>query len=84
MDDGAGGPHHAGRVVDGVGRDGELELMVQIFSSFTILYGNDFTSIINIISMNHSLLQTFKIALALQLFLDTLSDVKIKAFTLLF
>ena len=31
MDDGAGGPHHAGRVVDGVGRDGELELMVQIF-----------------------------------------------------
>ncbi len=69
MDDGAGGPHHAGRVVDGVGRDGKLELMVQIyFSAFTILYDNDFTSIIHIISMNHSLLQTFKKGLALQLF----------------
>jgi hypothetical protein len=47
------------------------------------VYDNNFTLIIDITSMKHSLLQTFETGLALQS-LDTLSDVRIKAFTLLF
>ncbi len=48
------------------------------------LYDNDFTLIIKIYtSMKHSLLQTLSKVLALHS-LDTLSDVRIKVFTLLF
>jgi hypothetical protein len=49
-----------------------------------LIYDNDFTSINNIYtSMKQSLLQTFEKVFALQS-LDTLSDIRIKAFMLLF
>jgi hypothetical protein len=48
-----------------------------------IVYDNNFTSIIDLYFIKHSLLQTFEKVLALQS-LDTLSDVRIKVFMLLF
>ncbi len=54
---------------------------VEVTNTPAYLYNNNFTSINT--SMKHSLLQTFEIVIALH-FLDTLSDIIIKAFTLLF